>query len=362
MSYPDWEQVKADAFDGSYLTLKDLPMIDSETPTFMARPLAKSAKDLIGADVVIIGSTYVAGSDEYAGVAKIDWMAAAKRVRQQSNRYLSGYVQEFDIDVFEHLKVVDYGNAILPASCMESLTPENILEAQAEVEKKVSDVLAAGAIPIVIGQNSPCSSYAIAKPISEATQGNVGMVSLDTHWDSEPVDDLTNDPRIAGSANWKLKTYETLSNFLPKDLVEIGERGMLENKNTIRNYIKQGANFYPMWKIRRSLGIEGLCEEIGRAYEDTEAVYVHFDMDVIGGAGPVPGDILGELAEPMGMTDYEVLRIANEVGRRGLTGMSFICIPPGSNVIYRLITYIIMFLMAGIIEQRQQGENDEESV
>ncbi|RLA29810.1 MAG: agmatinase, partial [Gammaproteobacteria bacterium] len=100
MSYPDWEQVKAEAFDGSFLTRSDLPMIDAETPTFMARPLATSPQDLQGADVVIIGSSYVAGSEEYAGVSRSDWMAAAKRVRQQSNRYLSGYVQEFDMDVF----------------------------------------------------------------------------------------------------------------------------------------------------------------------------------------------------------------------------------------------------------------------
>ena len=77
-------------------------------------------------------------------------------------------------------------------------------------------------------------------------------------------------------------------------------------------------------------------------------MYVHFDMDVLGGAGPASGDIMGELAEPIGLTDYEVIRIAHEVGRRGLSGMSFICIPPGSAVIYRVIVYVIMYLMAGL--------------
>ena len=74
----------------------------------------------------------------------------------------------------------------------------------------------------------------------------------------------------------------------------------------------------------------------------------HFDMDCIEGAGPAPGDILGELAEPMGITDYETIRIAHEIGRRGLTGMSFICIPPGSAVVYRLIVYNVMYLAAGL--------------
>ena len=73
------------------------------------------------------------------------------------------------------------------------------------------------------------------------------------------------------------------------------------------------------------------------------------------GNGPAPGDILGDLAEPIGMSDYEVIRIANQIGQRGLTGMSFICIPPGSAVIYRLIVYVIAYLMAGLIQGRDSA-------
>lgn len=350
MSYPSWDQVKRDSFDDSIMRDPDLPMIDDETPTFMGRAHARNVDELKGADVVIIGSAYVAALEEYAGVPVADWAAAAKRVRQQSCRYRSGYVQDVDIDVFEHLKVVDYGDAAVPESCQDNQTAEGILEAQANVEAKVNDALSVGAIPIVIGQNSPCSSFAIAKPISEATDGDVGLISLDTHWDSAELDELTLDPRIAGSASWKHKTYEFLQNFQYRNLVEIGERGMLEDKAAIRRVVAEGAHFYPMWKVRGGLGIEGLCRELQHAYEGTRGVYVHFDMDVLGGAGPVGGDILGELAEPIGMTDYEVIRIANEIGQRGLSGMSFICIPPGSKIVYRVIVYVIMYLMAGIIE------------
>ncbi len=122
---------------------------------------------------------------------------------------------------------------------------------------------------------------------------------------------------------------------------------MLESKETVREFLKRGAHFYPMWRVRTELGIEGLCRELTHAYEGTRAVYVHFDMDVLGGAGPAPGDILGELAEPIGMTDYEVIRLAFEIGERGLAGLSFICIPPGSAVVYRAIVYVIMYLLAG---------------
>ena len=57
---------------------------------------------------------------------------------------------------------------------------------------------------------------------------------------------------------------------------------------------------------------------------------------------------MGELAEPIGLSDYEVIRIAHEIGKRGLSGMSCICIPPGSAVIYRVIVYVIMYLLAGL--------------
>jgi agmatinase len=344
MTYRTWDEIKHDVFEGDP---DDLPMIDEETPTFMRLPHAETPADLEGADVVIIGSTYVAGTGDLLwSVDRREWAAAARRVRQQSARYPSGYVQEFDIDVFEHLKVVDYGDADLDPATHYTKTYDTVIAAQQGVEAKVNDALDAGAVPIVIGQNSPASSYAIAKPIAERTDGTVGVVSLDTHWDIRAIDDDTNDPRIAGAAAWKAKMYEFHGNMPIRNLVEIGERGMIEEKERVRMFLEAGAHFFPMWRVRQ-IGVEALCENLASAYDGTDAVYAHFDMDVLGGAGPASGDILGNLAEPIGMTDYEVIRVAHEVGKRGFDGMSFICIPPGSEVVYRTIVYVIMYMLAG---------------
>ena len=348
-SYPEWEHFIKTKQSPYFSSRKKFPMLMAETPTFMGIPVAKTLSDIKGADAVIIGAPYVAtSSEEYMGVSKHEWIQAPKRVRQQSIRYRSGYIQDFDIDIFEKLHVVDYGDAEIPPEVMTNQSPENILKAQAAVEEKVVDVLNVGAIPIVIGQNSPCGSYAIAKPIAENTEGNVGCISLDTHWDSEPIDFLTKDSRIAGSESWKHKMYQLHKNMNPRHLVEIGERGMLEDKNIVRKYLQQGTRFISSWELRTSLGIDGLIKELDRAYNGTDSVYAHFDMDVIGGAGPASGDILGEAAEPIGLTEYEVIRIAHEIGKRGLAGLSFICIPPGSPLIYRTIVYVIMYLLAGL--------------
>ena len=109
MSYNvTWKEIK------SHYRVKDrnFPMLSEDMPTFMGVPHAKKPGDLKGADVVIIGAPFVAGArGKYAGVEKSEWVMAPKRVRQQSIRYPSGYVQDFDLDIFEHLKIIDFGDA-----------------------------------------------------------------------------------------------------------------------------------------------------------------------------------------------------------------------------------------------------------
>lgn len=340
--YPDWEYVRRETLRG-----ENVPMIDPDQPTFMRRPYAHSKADLEGADVAIIGAPYVqAGKDTYSGIPLSEWVEGPKRVRQQSAKYTSGRMAAFDVDVFEHLDVVDYGDADIPSEIIESYPPnvEQVLEAQRAVERKVTDVREAGAVPIVLGQNSPPGSYGVARPILERTDGDVGVVSLDTHWDARSIDGLTADDRIAGGDSWLAKLYEWHDNAHLEDLVEIGIRGYGDVLDDWR--IARESNFHPMWELK-DRGVTEICGDLDAAYDDTDARYLHFDMDVMGGGGSAPGDMLGDLAEPMGMTDYEVLKIAHELGRRGFDALSFIAIMPGSAVMYRTVVYVVMYALAG---------------
>jgi len=108
--YPSWQEIsRSDAYEG-----KHYPKLADDTPTFLGVPHAVTKDDLKGADVVIIGAPYVAGwGSDFAGVGKAEWLASPKRVRQQSGRYFS-YILDFDMDVFEAMKVVDYGDAAIP--------------------------------------------------------------------------------------------------------------------------------------------------------------------------------------------------------------------------------------------------------
>lgn len=350
--YPDWDRIEEVLLHQQQNS--SVPMIDPDMPTFMRRQYAFSEDDLEDADVAIVGAPYAVGDfgkTEYGGIDIKEWAAGPKRVRQQSAKYSSGHLTSLDVDVFDQLKVVDYGDAEVPPDLLEKAPPniEEILDTQKAVEEKVNDVLDAGAIPIVLGMNSPASSYGVSKPLLERTEGDLGMISLDTHWDAMPIDTITMDPRVAGGGSWKTKMYEWHDNARRENVVEIGERGFGDVLGD-RSWLDD-SNFYSMYEVRNE-GIEYLCDELRHAYDGTDSVFLHFDMDVMGGGGSAPGDLFGRLAEPMGMSDHELMRISYEVGKRGFDALSYLAIMPGSQVMYRTVVYSIMYALAGLAESR----------
>ena len=173
--YPTWEEFTATSFAARH----EWPLLAPETPSFMAREIAREPRDLDGADVVVIGAPYVAASGGfYAGVPMEDWIEAPKRVRQQSARYPSGYIQDFDLDVFEHLRMVDYGDADIPEAVMHDQTAENVLAAQAAVEAKVNDALRAGRPPASFHVGLRCANPTCRVPIGpEATDSFHSLIA-----------------------------------------------------------------------------------------------------------------------------------------------------------------------------------------
>ena len=113
MNYPDWKETR----EGMWAAERRFPMIDDETPTFLGQPLATEKKHLEGADVVIIGSPYVSSSsDEWAGIAQGTLVGCTdKECVNNPSAINQGYVQDFRLNVFDHLKLVDYGDADIPA-------------------------------------------------------------------------------------------------------------------------------------------------------------------------------------------------------------------------------------------------------
>jgi agmatinase len=312
----------------------EIPILREGVPSFLGMPVARSRKDLEGADAVVIGVPY--DRPPTAGRPAGQWAGfrdAPVNVRKGSLRY-RGYVPEHDLDVFEHLKLVDYGDAEI----IDTDLPRSI----DNVARKVQDAVEAGARPITLGGFSPCASYAVVKGVAAATRGRVGVVSLDAHGDCLDVE--PGKGRDPGSATWEHRMWDHFPSVDPTRHIEIGMRGPRNVREMVETYRKKGAHFYPAARVRE-MGIDAICREaVARAFADTERTWLHLDMDVLDiGAVPDWGD------EPLGLSVWEVVKVIHECAKAGLDALSFVYLAPRSDAISAVASYIVVYYLAGLV-------------
>ena len=318
----------------SLMTGTEIPILREGVPSFLGMPVARTRADLSGADAAIIGVPY----DRPATVGRpagqwAGFREAPTNVRKGSLRY-RGYLPEYDLDVFEHLKLVDYGDAEI----IDGDLPRSI----DNVARKVQDVLEAGARPITIGGFSPCASYAAVKGVAATTPGRVGVVSLDAHGDCLDVE--PGGGREPGSATWQARMWDHFENIDPTRHVEIGMRGPRNVREMVETYRKKGAHWYPAARVR-VLGIDAICREaVPHAFDGTARTWLHLDMDVLDiGAVPDWGD------EPLGLSVWEVVKTVHESGRSGLDALSFVYVAPRSEAVSAIVSYIVVYYLAGLV-------------
>jgi agmatinase len=135
--------------------------------TFAGMPYTEDAAELAGFDVAVVGAPMDDLVSDRPGAR-----LAPRAIRAASSP--PGPHLEAGIDAFAELKVVDYGDApVIPADPVRS---------HAAIEATVGEVLAAGAIPVVLG-----GDHAITEPSVRAcagVHGPVGVVHFDTHTDT----------------------------------------------------------------------------------------------------------------------------------------------------------------------------------
>ncbi len=202
---------------------------------------------------------------------------------------------EAGVDAFEVLRVVDFGDApVLPAD------PAGTHEA---IERTVSDVLDAGAIPIVLG-----GDHGIAEPdirACAARHGPVGLVHFDTHTDTGSV--------VFGvevSHGTPMRRLVEAGHVDPSRYVQVGLRGYWPGEEEFGWQRAQGIESIFMHEIG-GVGIEATVE---RAIESVGGgpVFLSVDIDVLDPAfAPGTGT-----PEPGGMTTADLMWACRELGAR----------------------------------------------
>ena len=243
---------------------------------------------------------------------------------------------ESRVDAFADLRLVDFGDApILPGDPVRS---------HAAIERTVADVLAARAIPIVLG-----GDHSIAEPDIRACArvfGPVGLLHFDTHTDT-----ATQVFGVESSHGTPMRRLVEAGHVDPARYVQIGLRGYWPGEREFAWQSERGITSIFQHEVRQ-VGIETV---LARALEIIGAgpTFISVDIDVLDPAfAPGTGT-----PEPGGMTSAELLWACRAAQRLELVGAEVVEVIPtaiGSADITALVAdRIVREILTGIALRRR---------
>ena len=298
--------------------------------TFGSLPYTQDPAELEGVDVAIVG----APTDDLVS----DRPGA--RFGPRAIRAAScppGPHLEAKVDATAELKLVDYGDApVLPADAART---------HEAIERTVGEVVAAGAIPIVLG-----GDHSIAEPdirACAARHGPLGLVHFDTHTDTGT--EVFGVEVSHGTPMYRLVEQGHVD---PRRYVQIGLRGYWPGPAEFAWQEERGITSFFMHDVRE-LGIQGVVERTLEVVGVGPA-YVTVDVDVLDPAfAPGTGT-----PEPGGMTSGDLLWACRTIAERlELVGAEVVEVIPtavGSADITALIAdRIVRELLTGIALRRR---------
>jgi agmatinase len=247
--------------------------------TFAGVPYTEDPAELDGFDVAIVGAPMDDLVSDSPGTR-----FAPRAIRGAG--FGPGRHLEAKLDPFAELRVVDFGDApVIPADAVRS---------HAAIEATVGQVLAAGALPFVLGGDHSITEPAVRA--CAAVHGPVGMVHFDTHTDTgeevfgvelshgTPMRHLVDEGHVVGAR-----------------YAQIGLRGYWPGEAEFAWQAANGITSLFMHEVR-DLGIR---EVLRRAIAAVGAgpTYLTVDVDVLDPAF-IPGT---GTPEPGGMTAVDLL-------------------------------------------------------
>jgi agmatinase len=297
--------------------------------SFGGAPYTQDPAALADADVAIVG----APTDDLVS-DRPGTRFAPRAIRAASAP--AGRHLEAEVDAFEVLRIVDFGDA--------AVVPADAERSHLAIEEIVKTVLAADALPLVLG-----GDHSITEPEIRACaeiHGPVGLVHFDTHTDTGT--EVFGVERSHGTPMYRLVEAGWVD---PKRYVQIGLRGYWPGAAEFDWQREQGITSFFMHDVRDQ-GIETL---VARTIElvGEGPVFLTVDVDVLDPAyAPGTGT-----PEPGGMSPLELLpavrRVATELELVGADVVEVIPTAPGSADLTALVAdRIVREILTGLSLRR----------
>jgi agmatinase len=270
--------------------------------TFLKMPFLENVHEVDQYDIAVLGVPFDIGTTYRAGTR-----FGPQAIRRISALYTT-YNYELGVDLREQVKICDLGDVF---------TVANIEKSFDQISKAVSFVLSKGTMPIILGGDHAIG-YPCLRGIAENIEGNVGIIHLDRHVDTQEKD---MDERMH-TTPWFHAT--NIPNAPPSNLVQIGIGGWQVPRAGVAVARERGTTILTITDVER-LGIEKVAEiALEVAWKGAKAVYLSFDIDSLD-AGFVPGT---GWPEPGGFLPREALKLLQLVAREGVCGMEVVEVSP----------------------------------
>jgi len=256
--------------------------------TFGMQPFVSEASqlDTYKPDIAVIGAPWDAGTTNRPG-ARFGPRAL------RANAYDPGtYHLDLGIEIFDHLRVVDFGDAIISHGMWE--------QAKKSIYDRVSAVTTRGIVPVILGGDHSVT-WPSATAVAEAHGfGNVAMIHFDAHADT--ANEIEGNFASHGAMMRRLVE----SGAIPGDrFLQLGLRGYWPGEEDQQWMRDNNLKHYMMQEFWERGSMPVLDDVIAEAKKRAPKAYISIDIDVLDpGFAPATGT-----PEPGGFAPIDLLRI-----------------------------------------------------
>jgi agmatinase len=300
--------------------------------TWGGMPYTEDPSQLADVDVAIVGAPTDDSVSERPGAR-----FAPRAIRAAGCPH--GPELETRIDGLAELRVVDFGDApCVPAD------PERT---RAAIEQVVGEVVAAGAIPIVLGGDHSVTASDVP-PVARA-HGAVGLVHFDTHTDTGA--EVFGVATSHGTPMYRLVEEGFVDG---RRYAQVGLRGYWPGEREFAWQERHGISSYPMHVVRER-GLDAVLEQVA---EDVGPgpVFLTVDVDVLDPAfAPGTGT-----PQPGGLSSAELLHACRFVASKlDLVGADVVEVIPTTvgqaDVTALIADRVVRAVLGGIALRRAAG-------
>jgi agmatinase len=306
--------------------------------TFLKTPLVLDDAALAGADVAIVG----APMDEYVTHRPgARFGPRAIRAALDGGGRPKAWHMDLGVDPFAELTVVDHGDA--------DVVPGDPAASHAAIAAAVARVVAAGAVPVVLGGDHSIAYPNVSAVAAALPHGSLAVVQFDTHTDT-------------ATENWGVtRAHGTPfrhlvdEGVLPAErLVQVGLRGYWPNPEEWAWAREAGVRWQRMDDVV-DRGIDAVIDDVLEWIAPAQHLFLSVDVDVLDPAfAPGTGT-----PEPGGMSTRELLRAIRRLTiARGLAGMEVVEVSPPydhAEITAMAAHRVVLDALAGLAVHRRGG-------